>query len=276
MFMITALVFSLLPSSQLTAEQTTIGALRDAVIRAETSEKASSAYKVLFTKKWPSDIGLASKELDTSIALQSVWEASHRPEKHYDKNTHWHWRYKPTKTKQFVDFFQKRTSLPIPLWWQETILNTEMEPGKGSACFGPYPRRNAASFTVQKDSVAVMLSGRKVGSLPLSTEIIAFDAIQWKDQALVVVIPLGGPGKLYLFGRDAKTIVWRTDVWATGRWTVNGLVIETVSLVLREDSVAVFGEAGTAYAESFNATTGTSIFRFNTSYWQNWSESWKR
>ncbi len=274
--MITALFFSLLPASQLTAGQTAIEALRDAVIRAETSEKASNAYKALFTKHWPSDIGLASKESNTSIALHSVWEASHRPQKHFDKNTHWHWRYDPVKTQQFVDFFRKRTSVSIPTWWQKTILNTEMEPGRGSACFGPLPHGQASSFIVQKDSIAVMLSGQKVGSLPLSTEILAFDAIRWKDQALVVVIPLGGPGKLYLFGPDAKTIVWRTDVWATGRWTVNGVVIEMVSLVLNGDSVAVFGEAGTAYAESFNATTGKSIFRFNTSYWQNWSESWKR
>lgn len=273
--MFTAFLVTYLAGSELTTGPTP-DALRDAVIRAETPEKASGAFKALFSRHWPSNLALASKESDTSIALQSVWEASHRPEKHYDKFTHWHWRYDPLKTKQFVDFFRKRTSLLIPTWWQKTILNTEMEPGKGSACFGPYSRRPAATFSVDKDSITVVLNGRKVGSFPPSTEIAALEAIQWKDRALVVVIPFGGPGHLYMIGADAKTIIWRTDVLATGRWVVEGVVLEHVSLVQHENLIGVFGEAGAAYAEAFDIATGKPVFRFNTSYWQNWSESWKR
>ena len=270
--MITALICGLLTSSLSTSVP---DALHDAVVSADTPERASKAYKALFTKHWPDKTAFLGKEPDTGIALQSAWEASHHPVKHFDKNTHWHWLYEPTKTKAFLEFFKKRTAIAIPDWWQKTVLNTEMAPGSGSACFGPHPQGRGEMWRKQADSFAVVSNGRTIGLLPLSTEMCASDAVEGKSQSYVVVIPFTGPGTLTCFGPDAKTVLWRASVWATGRMTLNGVVIENVTIVKSGDTITVFGEAGTAYAEAFDTNTGKSIFRFNTSYWQNWSESWK-
>src|ERR1044072_1562588 len=188
--------------------------------------------------------------------------------------TGWTWVYQPAGAQDFLTFFARRTGITPPDWWAKNILNTEMAPGSGSSCFGPdnpAPAKWSAvgkgfsKFTVAKDSIVV--PQERLG-------FVGSDALFDGSRAYLAVIPLTGPGTLYCYGRKPQKLLWKAEIWATGRMAVNGALWETVSVSRQWDSIAVFGRSGTAYAEVFDSSTGKSRLRLNTSYWENWSERW--
>ena len=77
-----------------------------------------------------------------------------------------------------------------------------------------------------------------------------------------------------LAGRRGKP-AWRTDVWASGYTWLPVRDYELVDMTEKDGVVCVFGMAGfSAWAESFDLASGKVQFRFSTSYWCHWSESW--
>jgi hypothetical protein len=77
------------------------------------------------------------------------------------------------------------------------------------------------------------------------------------------------PYKLYAIKKGSNRLIWSSDIWAGGVETAwsGAFFYHGVELQYQDGKVAVYGTAGRAYLEVFDAKDGKNLCRFGTGYW---------
>jgi hypothetical protein len=85
-----------------------------------------------------------------------------------------------------------------------------------------------------------------------------------------------GPGRsfpLLCLDSHSGKVIWKTESWGYGeenyRGVAGSLFRHELEIVLTDNTIALFGEGnGGCYLDVFDQKTGTSLYRFSTSYWR--------
>ena len=284
--------------SRANSQPETLKVLRGALLQAESPLETAEGYQALFEKAGRTGLAKLTQDEDTGIALQASWEWHKKAAKRDKSKTR---RaadiYDATELKKFLKAVTDRTKAPIPEWWSRDLLNIDVQPGKGPSCRGlhddPTPefkKAKAGGEVVQgaelerKDEILIYTEGGQTVRFPEKTfgqdsgSGHAFTAAWTEKMAVVTAYISGGGGFRYElagFGRTDGKLAWIANVWAVDRMLLAGHAPHRVELVAKGESIFVFGEeiAG-MYIEAFDAGSGKCSFRFCTSYWGNYSESW--
>ena len=273
----------------------TPAALREAVLRASTRDKAGVAYKDYFLRLGLGGLRDRVKDEDTGIALQAAWEVHKKPIK---RPTQIIGRvddvYDPGELAKFLEVLNDRTKAPVPDWWAKNILDVDLFPGRHHAFIGSAkraaPKLREAKEGVgvaetakleEKADILVYTVGSRVVRFPKATfdEVLlaSYTGLMGDKRAIIAAFsPLSGfPFKLAGFTGEGGKPAWKVDVWAAGRTSLAGEGHHWVELKEKGDTVFVFGaESHGMYLEGFEAATGKCRFRFCTCYWFNFSEAW--
>src|SRR4051812_25563456 len=84
-------------------------ALRKAVLRADSPDEASAAYKAWFLRLGRARLKALLKDEDTGAALQAAWEIHLKPAKRKREDGRTDDVYHPVELGKFVAFLEKRT-----------------------------------------------------------------------------------------------------------------------------------------------------------------------
>jgi hypothetical protein len=266
--------------------------LREAVLRADSSDKAAPAFKAYFLRLRRAGLPDLLKDENSGIALQAAWETHLQPAERKEKaGLRTNDKYDPAELGKFVTFFKERTKAPVPDWWASALTDVYLFPGNCHAFGGAgkaapeKPKstgadRNELKVEVKRNAIVCAAGSRSVefpketfeGSFPESF-------VGWLGEKRSVV---AGYTKTSGFAYQVAGFVgkggkpkWKADVWAAGRTLLLGQGHHWVEMRERDGVVYLFGkESHGAYAEAFEAASGKVQFRFCTCYWFNFSEAW--
>jgi hypothetical protein len=273
--------------------------LRDRVLHADSIAKAGKAYQEYFQYFGITGLQKRLTDTHTGIALQAAWEIHKKPTKRTKpipgRTDH---VYDEVELAKFLAFVKERTKTPVPPWWAEAIVKAELFPNQHHA-FSlrinkavPKFRKSQAAALVPDgaelepdgDSFVYRFGGRSVKfkKKGIGTTIDS----GWHDcvvglvgekRSVIAVYDGGGgfPFNTAGFEGTGEKAVWLANVWATGRDAMSGIGTHWVELNETKGVVYVFGaESHGMYLEAFDNATGKCAFRFCTSYWENFSETW--
>ncbi len=267
----------------------TAATFRETVLRADAPRYAGRAYEFYFLRIGRAGLKDLLNDENTGIALQAAWETHLKPVRQFnslqqgnDENV------EPAELGEFVDFFKQRTKVPVPDWWAATVTKWPEwpHPFDEPIVTGPEAPMNAM-FTRKnlrvemKGDMLVCKAGDGSIEFPKNTfrDPLAnsFVGSLGKQRSVVAAYQTSGafPSELAGFTGKGGTPAWRADVWGCGRGYYGSLSYHFVEMTERNGIVSLFGvEPFGAYAEAFDAVSGTVQFRFCTSYWGNSSEAW--
>jgi hypothetical protein len=259
-------------------------ALRDAVIRADTSDKAAAAYEAYFLRIGRAGLKDLMKDEDTGIALQAAWETYTKPAKRKEKlfgrsdDV-----YDPAELRKFVVFLKERTKAPVPDWWATAVTEVDLFPGRHHAFVGARRDGPKQVRVEEREGNLVLSAGGCSVEFPKATFnrdfYDSFAAWIGEKRSVVAAYP-GIAGFAYTVagfeGKGGKP-VWKVDVWGAGRDVLGGEGFHQVEMREKDGVVYLFGvESHGAYVEAFEAASGKVRFRFCTCYWFHNSEAWGR
>src|SRR5688500_7347089 len=109
----------------------------DAILAAYTPEAKASAYRKLFENVGRKKLVTFKKHPDTSLALQAAWELARKPMPRRPKMSgRVDWIYDPVPLREFAQFVQERTGVPVPAWWRKAITDVDLFPREHHAFIG--------------------------------------------------------------------------------------------------------------------------------------------
>lgn len=269
---------------------------RAAVLAAQGDEARSSAYRKLFEMVSYRELAAMKHDPDLGIALQAAWEQARVGVPRQAKMAgRIDTVYSPETMGRFVEFLNEKVGTKPPAWFKDGLLNTDYFPGQhhafGRSKVGPSYSASGSDrevndgslLTISGDKVTIARKGKSVDS---TEKLVGLDrmservAVECADGLFLCAVhgnySGGYPYKLVALDEKSGLQKWQADVWAARRGGSTGIGHHDVSMVVDEKAVTLFGmESHGAYVESFELSTGKPIFRFCTSYWFNFSETWK-
>jgi len=268
----------------------TVAALREAVLRANSVDKAAEAYKAYFVQIGRVALKDRMKDEDTGIALQSAWEVHLKPAKRKKSDDiRTDDIYDPDELGKFVAFLKDRTKAPVPEWWARCVVDVDLFPGRHHAFVNPRahsekPRAaetgDAAKVEEKDDDIVYSAGGRSVRFPKDTFKTLlppALVGVLGEKRSVVAAYDPGFGGRFPLagFAGAGGKPTWTAEVWGAGRTVLAGLTYHRVQATEQGDIVYLFGiESHGAYVEAFEAATGKCRFRFCTGYWFHFSEEW--
>lgn len=274
-------------------------------VRRTEPERRAFEYRRLFEKVGRAGLPELTKSEDTGLALQASWELHKRLVKRSDvpgAKLHDFFpsdTYDPNEVRKFVAFLKERTKAPVPDWWAKNVSDLSVKKGDFHAHAGVDEER--------KDFVAVGDEDRKWYVKKGSTLTCSDDRCVYKSGSVTInlqrprtpwdlfvgntfvdvrgeqVTCVGVYSATYASGYDMGgfdtkngKLLWTAKIWALWRGAHSGpSACHRVELTANADTVFVFGEEiGGLYLEAFDLKTGACRFRFCTTYWGDYSESW--
>jgi hypothetical protein len=254
------------------------------IVRAQTAYEAGKGYEELFRLGGPHALRVLKASPHRGIALRAAWEEI-RTRIPRDKDAV-ALRIDSARMQRFLGFVEGRLALPIPGWWEDTLLEARAY-GPSNIFFPPreiivYQKTDidllsAPGTSVRKKNGEVLLSNGKQ-AVTIQASVLHEDRgrtaryltplIDKECCYLAIHADRASPYSLLCVGRKKGNIRWSSDVWAAG-----GLVhyigqgYHRVTLLLDGDALMVWGVGDdSAYIEGFKTEDGTSLFRFSTSY----------
>jgi len=264
---------------------------RDRILMSTNAIEAGRAYRDFFTSL--ESVESLLNDADTGIALQAAWEIK----KHQISRTPMiadmeEFTYRSKECNEFIALLRRKINVAPPDWWRMAVCDLDVFPGSHHVSV-----RTAAKWPrlVESESGYLVASGvelRKVADvlrhkakpqsidIPVSCfqdgRVDSYVVEAGKDKAIVAgYCSTRGRGYDVICLNSTGRVAWKANVWVTGQLMFSGIDCHRVSLVEAEGTVYVFGASGGGgYLDAFDSATGRAIFRFSTSYWSQYSESW--
>ncbi len=261
---------------------------------ARNSRQAGALYADVLTKASTSTLKEAKHDPDIGIALHAAWQLHNikvqRNEDDFNPPI-----VDPKEGARFLGFFEGRTVLTPPRWWQETLLDPYL--GGREKAFAEVahysdvpPERVWGEFLMLPPHTSLRRKGgtvvARVGdeSVELPSSLFEQAEKKWLTRCL---IDIGGRVSIIVFYDhgsgvrfpiicvDSKSgrVNWRTESWGTGDENLppagsGGSGHNYVEVKRRGNRLVLYGGATWgSYAEAFDIRTGQSLFRFSTNYW---------
>lgn len=283
-------------------EESEIAALRLAVVNAKSAQVAGKAFQKYFKRvspAWPHGLVTLQNDPNTTIALQAAFHHKIVLDPKWEKESgrlgpgH----LKSTDAQRFFGFFEGRTKLTLPDWWQEGERRDEF-PGirldeRLSEEFKRIPKDLNVSwqFSFPKDlKVEKAGNGLKLtsgeDSVTLKKNLLdQMEKLASSNQCQIHIVDgkvffaffdrLGTTNPLFCVDQATGICDWHSMIWALGKWNggTSGPAPFRLELGFESDEVVIFG-AGVFgnFAESFARKNGHARFRFSSNYWQMWNE----
>ena len=273
--------------------------LRDAVIDAESSEPAAHAYRSLFTAFDAESLVLDS---NLGISLHAYWRTSNvimqmrsgepdgKPLAPFSNPI----PRSESHTSRFLGFFEGRTGLHLPFFWEEAIAHdvTSQEAEYETDFLQEKTRLKPAAFkglkfsshvleaSLDADVVVFSIDGRRTDvriptqAFDVSDDLANTCAIAAQDDLVVVVIfrrDISSRYHIRCLHATSGKLLWQNLGWACGHEGGSGPGYHHLRVTFQGTTAVVFGETATGrYAEAYGLDTGAARFRFSTNYWNAW------
>ena len=219
---------------------------------------------------------MLSDRIDT-IAIQSAWEMVELsvPQKHQQVGT-----YTPNKKAitKFLDLIEKRRKLKIPTWWRETVesakANRRHNIYGGNLTIEPYQylervgMRCPVNANIEKvrDEYVYIANGMQFSFHMDSLEdhvCVLFD----RSRAFAAFHEgFGFPHRVICFDLASNSIVWESEACGCFWGGTSGMSTSNLSMLIADESVYVFGAAGSFYVHAFDMNSGQTTFQFTNSF----------
>ncbi len=267
---------------------------RKAIVDARSFEDVKPAYKALF--KDSQLLNDLKCDLNASIALQAAWEACRRTDGSRDA-IHRFLGFVEGKTSLTVPLRWEVSLLRNALRNEPEILDDVLRRRLQSCAFlrmdnmtgkvayeGARYRESVLGLWVPEDTRATQTEGSLEFATPagrvrfldkLLTDLkrgrygrLENCVVSIGDRHTYVALFSAMPGQYPVICIDSRNgrLVWQSDVWVPRSEFLTGPGLHDVSIVVRNNVVACFGQGVDCYLEAFEIETGKSVFRFSTYY----------
>jgi hypothetical protein len=282
-------------------------ALRNAVIHSKSSKEAGRAYGALFTS---SDAHALTNDKNLGIALQAYWRINHvqtvlrsgEPDGDPPELSVNPLRLSETHVNRFLGFFEGRTHIRVPAFWEEALLNWQYWPSEQAQAeaeffqgeLGISPAklnglRLCSGINLRKDNDMVMIDldptqEKDEARLPIRVFDIPSESFPEPNSCDVEIHATLAVVAMYhsdisegyvLRGVDIRSgkVLWENKGWGAGREGGGGSFYNYLQVRIQDALVIAFGESATGrYAEAFDCSSGEAIFHFSTNYWNAWDK----
>ena len=285
------LILLLAPASMRAAEQSVMmiaDNFRPQIVKATTPVVTALNYRALFTKVGVKRLGELSKDPNNMLAVQGMWEANKRVAPKATDG-----RLDPAGIKAFTGFFKTRMKMDLPPWFKETLQKGRLI--SGTATTFPavksihYVKTKAGLMAPQGTTINpdgkrfVISTGNRSVKVDRSLLEIGKDTLPERVSVLITnkrtFIALhasaGFPFRLVSVRTGSGKLNWSASVWGAGRKTLGGVGFHNISMRLKDSQLFLFGaESHGVFVETFEASSGENYFRFCSSYWFHFSETW--
>jgi hypothetical protein len=279
------------------------GPLRQAILRAKTSQEAGRAYRAFFRGLDRETLELQENDPDVGIALQAAWEL------HVERAIA---RKRTPHAERFLGFLEGRTKLRVPLRWEVELVTDPLvhAPDRMAVTLDDY--LPLAPFLSKKDGLYHEEPERFDGT-PLGPRVTAGTRLKKTEGEVAITVgdatvtmeeqlfqqvkkeprgefdelravlgskrsyvvwydPVGGPFPLICLDSHSGKLLWRAQSWGSGadnRLGFSGPTRHDVYVSVVPGKVVLFGSTlgGSCYLEAFSAETGSSLYRFSSNSW---------
>ncbi len=273
--------------------------LRQAVIEADSPQKAGQAFEKFFKSVAPQDtswLSILKTDTNISIALQAAWHQKIVATPNWSKSSERGWFLTPNDAQRFFGFLEGRTGSTIPEWWQSEssfpdlrlLSDWEGEEFESlpKSC-SPWEFRIESSITAEKVDDGIKLASDNSSIIIPGKLLTQLDDKDGLDQCKIYFIEgrafvaffsdFGDPGPLICLDVKSNKVLWTSEMWALGKmeggasggWATR---LELQSSKHRSNEIVIWGAGNFGnYVEAFDVETGKADFRFSTNYWHAWN-----